>query len=304
VNDTILGGIKISNQICLRMEDSAKYICDLFQSDQPFLIGRNGTIELEVVSKYLFKVPLTELNKNKLELNAGIFPSTPESIESFCIDYIEALQNVDVMAEGWYEPLKKVEKEILDNLNPNRVKVLLRNLEPYYVKPSLRWTQYLNGKRVAIINSFAETCEQQTYMSKAIWPNNTETLLPQDTTWIPIQTYYSPTLAGKNINTQWPEYVINYKDAVNDVVERVLESKAHIAIIGCGGMGMIIGSKLKDAGLKCIVMGGATQILFGIRGKRWENHNIISTFFNDAWVVPNPKNIPSNYSLVENGCYW
>ena len=284
------------------MEENATYLCELFQSEKPFLIGRNGTIELEVVSKYLYKVPITESNKNKLELNAGIFPK--EYIKNFCVDYIDALANADVMAEGWYEPLKKVEKEILDEFTPDRVSIFLRNLEPYYVAPNLRWTQYLKGKKVAIINSFAETCEQQTYMSKAIWPDNTSSLLPHNTKWIPIQTYYSPKLAGKKISTQWPDNIKNYKDAIDDVVKRTLNSQAKVAIIGCGGMGMIIGSELKDAGLQVIVMGGATQILFGIRGKRWDNHDVISKFYNDAWVHPNPSQIPSNYSLIEGGCYW
>jgi len=214
------------------------------------------------------------------------------------------LKNVDVIAEGWYEPLKKIEKEILDILNPSRFKIMLRNIEPYYVVPELRWTQYLANKRVAIINSFADTCETQTYMTKAIWPSKTESLLPSSTTWIPIKTYYSPKLSGEKASTQWPEYIKNYKDAIEDVVSRTIDSNATVAIIGCGGMGMIIGSKLKDAGLQTIVMGGSTQILFGIRGKRWENHEVISKFFNDAWVFPNPKDIPLNYALVEGGCYW
>lgn len=286
------------------LEENANYICSLFQSDLPFFIGRNGTIELQIIAKYIFKVPMLQSEKRTLELNAGIFPGTQETLDSFCIDYMDSLKNVDVMAEGWYNHFKKVEKEILDDLNPNRKKILLRNLEPYYVKPSLRWTQYLSGKRVAIINSFAETCEQQTYMSKAIWPEYTETLLPSDTTWIPIQTYYSPSLAANNLNANWPLHINNYKDAVESIVKKTLDSWAEVAIIGCGGMGMIIGSKLKDAGLQVVVMGGATQILFGIKGKRWENHEVISTFFNDAWISPNPENIPSNYSLVENGCYW
>ena len=134
------------------MEENATYLCELFQSEKPFLIGRNGTIELEVVSKYLYKVPITESNKNKLELNAGIFPKeyvnsfNIDYIKNFCVDYIDALANADVMAEGWYEPLKKVEKEILDEFTPDRVSIFLRNLEPYYVAPNLRWTQYLKGK--------------------------------------------------------------------------------------------------------------------------------------------------------------
>jgi hypothetical protein len=208
------------------------------------------------------------------------------------------------MAEGWYEPLKVIEQQILDDLNPSRFSVMLRNLEPYYLKPELRWTKFLDNKKVAIINSFADTCETQTYMSKAIWPDDTESLLPQNIKWIPIQTYYSPLLAGKKNSAKWPSNIKNYNDAVNYVVARTLEENAEVAIIGCGGMGMIIGSKLKDLGLQVIVMGGAIQILFGIRGKRWETHPIINKYFNDSWVVPNSDNIPSNYKLIENGCYW
>ena len=284
------------------MEENAKYICSLFKSNKPFLIGRNGTIELEVLSKYLFHIPIRDSEKIKLEMNAGIFPE--ESINYFCLDYIDALKNVDVMAEGWYEPLKVIEQQILDDLNPSRFSVMLRNLEPYYLKPELRWTKFLDNKKVAIINSFADTCETQTYMSKAVWPDHTESLLPQNVKWIPIQTYYSPLLAGKKNSAKWPSNIKNYNDAVNYVVARTLEENAEVAIIGCGGMGMIIGSKLKDLGLQVIVMGGATQILFGIRGKRWETHPIINKYFNDSWVVPNSDNIPSNYKLIENGCYW
>jgi hypothetical protein len=282
------------------MDIKAKYICELFESDKPFLIGRNGSIELQVVAKHFCHVPFTNSEKLQLELNAGIFPQ--ESIEDFCFDYLEALKNVDVMAEGWFEPLKKIEKDILNKLNPNRLSIFLRNLEPYYFIPELRWTQYLADKRVAIINPFAESCETQTYLSKAIWPKDTESLLPSTTTWIPIPTYYSPKLSGGIWG--WPEFVKNYKEAVDDVVSRVLESNAEVAIIGCGGIGMLVGSILKNAGLKVIVMGGATQILFGIRGRRWENHEVISKFFNDAWIRPNPSQIPLNYHLIENGCYW
>ena len=69
-------------------------------------------------------------------------------------------------------------------------------------------------------------------------------------------------------------------------------------------MGMIVGNKLKEKGLKCIVLGGATQILFGIKGARWENHSVISNFFNNAWVYPPFSCKPTHGKLIENGCYW
>ena len=282
------------------MEQNARFMCELFKGKKPFLIGRNGTIELQMLIKHLRNIPITESENNKLELNAGIFPR--DSFEDFFEYYIESLKSADAMAEGWYEPLRDAESEILNTYNRDRYKIFLRNLEPYYVKPELRWTQYLAGKRVAIINAFADICETQTYMSKAVWPQATESLLPSSTRWIPINTYYSPRLAGGKV--EWPYYIIDWEDAVEYTVNRVIQEECEVAIIGCGGIGMIIGDILKKRGLQCIVMGGATQILFGIRGKRWEHHETISKFFNDAWVYPPEHYKPANYKHVENGCYW
>lgn len=282
------------------MDENAKLICDLFKSEKPFLIGRNGTIEFEVISRYYFQKEIYDNQKQKLELHAGIFPQN--TIDAYCFQYMRALTNADVMAEGWYEPMKATEEAIMDNINKKRKKILLRNLEPYYVKPHLRWTQYLKGKRVAIINSFANTCEEQTYMPNAIWGEESESLLPKSTVWIPIKTYYPPVLAKGNAG--WPSYINSWEDAVDDIVNRVLEENIQVAIIGCGGIGMIVGSELKNKGIQCIVMGGATQLLFGIRGKRWDNHEVIHKFFNDAWVYPPDSCKPNGYKYIEGGCYW
>lgn len=282
------------------MEENAKFMCKLFKSKKSFLIGRNGTIELDTLIFHYAKLELQESKLNQLELNAGIFPK--EYAHQFAEDLLESLKQCDIIAEGWYAPLADSEKYILDSINKDRFKIMLRNLEPYYVAPELRWTQYLAGKRVAIINSFAEVCETQTYMSKAIWPHDYETLLPTNTTWIPINTYYSPALSDGNAS--WPPHIKNYKDAVKDVVLRVIAEQCDVALIGCGGMGMLIGHELKNHGLQCVVMGGALQILFGIRGKRWEKHSTISKFFNDAWVFPPESCKPKNSHLVEHGCYW
>lgn len=274
--------------------EGAKLLCEYFASTKPFLIGRNGTVELEV----LLCKDIPNTLAAKLELHAGVFPSS--HAESWRLDYLDALENCDVIAEGWYKPLALKEKVLLDTLNIKRKSIVLRNLEPYYVEPEMRWTRYLAGKRVAIINSFATTCDEQTYMAKALWADS-ESLLPSSTTWVPIQTYYGPLVA--NGNAAWPN-ATNYKEAIEDVVERTLEQKVNVAIIGCGGLGMIIGSQLKKAGVQCIVMGGATQILFGVKGKRWLNHDVISKFFNDAWVFPPSSCVPKNALHIEGGCYW
>ena len=49
-----------------------------------------------------------------------------------------------------------------------------------------------------------------------------------------------------------------------------MEEIFDVAIIGCGAYGMPLAAMLKQAGKQAIHLGGATQLLFGIKGKRWE----------------------------------
>jgi hypothetical protein len=239
----------------------------------------------------------------KLELHAGIFPITTTSVDTWSAAYMEALKICDAVVEGWYAPLASEEIELHSLILPTTThRILLRNLEPYYVTSQFRWSNYLANKKVAIINSFAETCVQQTYVAYGIWGTDYESILPSSTTWIPIQTYYAPALAqGK---AEWPAHIDSWSAAVDHIVQCTLESRATVAIIGCGGLGMIIGAELKRNGLQVIVLGGATQILFGIKGQRWLTHPVISSFFNNAWTTPPDECIPQGAYKIEGGCYW
>jgi hypothetical protein len=77
-----------------------------------------------------------------------------------------------------------------------------------------------------------------------------------------------------------------------------------IAIIGAGAYGLPLAFHVKSLGKKAIHMGGATQILFGIKGKRWDHHEVISKLYNEHWVRPLPSERPEHYYDIEKGCYW
>ena len=79
-----------------------------------------------------------------------------------------------------------------------------------------------------------------------------------------------------------------------------------MAIIGCGAYGMPLAAKLKQAGKQAIHLGGATQLLFGIKGRRWEENypSKIATCFNADWTYPLDSEKPKNGGTVEMGCYW
>ena len=85
---------------------------------------------------------------------------------------------------------------------------------------------------------------------------------------------------------------------------KIKDIEFDISIIGCGAYSFPLASFIKTLGKKSIVLGGATQILFGIKGKRWDNNAKINRFYNDYWVRPMSNEIPKDANKVENGCYW
>jgi phytoene dehydrogenase-like protein len=77
-----------------------------------------------------------------------------------------------------------------------------------------------------------------------------------------------------------------------------------VAIIGAGAYGLPLAAHIKRLGKKAIQLGGATQILFGIRGRRWDRMPFFQGLYNEHWVRPLPEETPLNFQSVEDGCYW
>lgn len=286
------------------IEAGAKKLCELFRGKDPFFIGRFGTIELETSYTWVNGGGGTYPRHiiEQIQRNAGVFPGSWPSISMWAEEYVMSLRSLNTVATGWFKPLERAEENILRTFAPKAVRHPLRSLEPYYVPSELRWTQHLAGRKVAVVSSFTKTIEAQLSKLDDIWTGDRAGLIPTDVDWKFVQTGYAPLLAlGK---AGWPTGVNTWQDAVDSVVARVLESGAEIALVGCGGLGLIIGSRLRQKGVSAIILGGAIQVLFGIKGKRWAQHVIISTFWNEHWVWPAAEEVPKGAELVEGGCYW
>lgn len=294
------------------IDEGAKNICTLINSGETFFVGRNGTIELEVVFFWIIHrkdgqaTSYPEHYVETIQRNAGIFPATEESIDAWCKAYCEALGELDGLAAGWYKRLEIVEAAVLKRYaSGSEFHCPLRSLEPYYVEPKLQWTRRLAGKRVAVVSSFADSIKKQMEGENfpLLWTRlNSGLLNPPETTWAYIRTGYAPSMALGRCG--WPSGISSWQDAVAYVVEEVQKSDADVAIIGCGGLGMLIGAELKAKGVSSILLGGATQILFGVKGTRWVPHPVISKFWNDAWIWPSEAERPHGAALVEGACYW
>jgi hypothetical protein len=264
------------------------------------LIGRHGTIELTTI---LLAKQTGQIDWEKakiLERNAGVFPQNDSSIKQWIQEYSAATVYANVMAAGWYPPLAQAEMRHISTVNPKCQLVPLRSIEPYYSSQT-PWTRLLSDQRVTVVSSFAVTMGKQVKHSSEIWPYSS-LILPTTATYSFVRSYYSPALA--NGKCEWPIHICSWADAVEHLEKEVLKTNPRIVLIGCGGLAMPLAFRLKQKGIIAIVMGGAIQLLFGIKGKRWETHDVISKFFTDAWVYPESYEIPNQSKEIEGGCYW
>jgi hypothetical protein len=211
---------------------------------------------------------------------------------------------MDLMIE-WNPGAKLHEYYLLETQASHSKRTVLRALEPYYEENVFdRYTLAIpEGSKIAIISPFSDSILEQIPKLHTIWSD-----LPvwnERVTFIPIQTFYSPLVSTGSTKHRWATHIHNWQAACDDIVEKVRAVGANYAFIGCGALSLPIAAALKRAaGIIAIHTGGATQIMFGIKGRRWDNHAVISRFYNSAWIRPAAHEIPDGAREIENGCYF
>lgn len=264
------------------------------------MVCRFGNTELQTVVGYLkvkYKGHNTEddayLDKwfTRLGKDSGFFPVEYQYLKPFSELILDAGANADLLAM-WH---LNMEDFIIEEFASQADLTFLFRLEPW-LAPGTPWTAALSGKKVLVIHPFEHTIQEQYKKREQIFPDSE--ILPK----FELKTLKAvQTLCGEK-----DDRFMTWFDALDYMYERAIDIDFDVAIIGCGAYGMPLASKLKNAGKQAIHLGGATQLLFGIKGYRWENNypTKIATFFNDAWAKALAEETPKNASTVEKGCYW
>ena len=295
----------------MNIDQGAQFISQQIRTRNPFFVGKLGTSELDVLifyTQYRQKpnAPLYPHNiKVNIARNGGLFPATDKSIDNWAVHMLTEVLPAGAGFAVWNPLVGNVEKAILNTFAPWAKQFPLRTLEPYYMNIlEDRWTYNLTKHaKVAVVSPFYKSIEHQWKKREQIWGDNT-IWGPVPPTIVPVRTGYSPYLSSSTGG--WSPEIINggWHAAVEDIVRQVKETGALFAIVGCGALSLPICYALKKENIASIHTGGATQILFGIKGHRWLNHGTISEFFNEAWEFPFPEEIPTGAQMVEGGCYW
>lgn len=73
-----------------------------------------------------------------------------------------------------------------------------------------------------------------------------------------------------------------------------------VALVGAGAWSLPLVAHAKKLGKKGLHLGGQLQLLFGIKGGRWDRGN----FYNEAWLRPLSEERPTGFMRMEKGAYW
>tara|TARA_B100000795_G_C22777206_1_gene430578 strand:+ start:106 stop:930 length:825 start_codon:yes stop_codon:yes gene_type:complete len=258
-------------------------------SGEPLMAARFGATEIKAVLYPSFpkilKFFLKKRILNRMFTLSGFFPSTEENIIKFSNLTMGDIKNLDILG-SWRIEEFFFKKELKD------IDIIkLNSLEPYFFDEP--WSKALANKKVLVIHPFAETIIEQykkkdfLFLNKNVLPNFELDVIKA------VQS-----LSGeKNQFNDWFE-------ALDFMKNQISNKNFDIALIGCGAYGFPLAAHIKRMGKQAIHIGGSLQILFGIKGKRWDDHPIIGNLYNEHWVRPLVKDKPVHSNLVENDCYW
>lgn len=288
-------------------------IASCLSENGPCMIARLGSVEMNAVQNYLAVCSRPSLadyltgkayqwwwnEKGLAELtdNAGFFPADIANVGRFCRLMIDDAKEVDFLG-SWLPN----EDTLCPHLDTGAM-APLRFLEPFWTPEP--WTKALEGKKVLVVHPFAKLIENQ-YNTKRDKLFANKSILPE---------FILMTIkAVQSIGGECDGFA-NWFDALEWMEDEIDEIDYDIALIGCGAYGFPLAAHIKRQGKKAFHMGGALQLLFGIKGNRWEDpmygvrewgipQGFYSSLMNEHWVKAGAEFRPKNADAVEKACYW
>ena len=306
--------------IVWKRQEANDLLFDELSKGNPFMLTRYGSIEMSITNtwrgknekrNYLLK--LWDYISDKTDLpwmdesfyvpisrNAGVFNPTPEILKRFAMTYLEDSKIIDMLMSVNY-------KERFMPLKQDCKFIHFESIYPYFVERP--WTRILKGKKVLVVHPYAETIKTQ-YAKRNLLYNNPD-ILP-DFELITMKAVQSS--AYENVPFKdWFE-ALEYMEKQMDAIDY------DICLLGCGAYGLPLAAHAKRMGKQALHIGGGIQLLFGIKGKRWEveyrqpnvwTYNVpfelnlnYYDLFNEHWTYPSGDEVPEKAKSVEGACYW
>ena len=224
----------------------------------------------------------------QLYLQAGVFPVEKKSFHEFARHYSdEVLPQVDYLYL-WQDWRKET------TLAKRYARGAAFSVGFFQDFLAGSWLESLAGKRVLVVSPFAATIQHQYAKRTEIW-RSMPAILPEFellTLKCPLHAHLMPPKHSSWMATL--EHLFSACDAMD----------YDVLIAGAGAWGLPLATHAKIRGKVGVHMGGATQLLFGIKGGRWDDRSDASEIYNEHWTYPSEEETPKGVELIEGACYW
>lgn len=287
----------------LPYRESVDFIRAGILSGRPFMAGKVGTGDNETMLRYMdihdkeacllkwFKLlvgrrrPFWWDNSIRAGIGvcAGVFPPTVEGIEEFCRIYETYLPEMDGFAS-----CADGETRIHDRYCPKAVPITWDSLFPVF--RGYTWMDALRGKRVLVVHPFVKTIVSQYEKAREVELHKNQGPFPDFDLLV-----YKPvnSIGGKNSEFS------SWNDALRSMEKDLSKLNFDVALIGCGVYGVPLSAHVKRMGRAAVHTGGTTQLLFGIKARRFDHWNC----YNENWVHPMSDDVPPNLTQIEGGSF-
>lgn len=273
-----------------RKKISAEEVNDFYReklfAGEPFFAGRLGSAELRRINRYIMiQLGLAKSYKESHLRNIHLQKS-PALADWYAQQVIDLLPNVDIMPV-WCP----VGEAYLVQQFAKKAKLChFEDIEPFFFENP--WTEALAGKKVLVINPFDESIRQQYKKRELLFQN--KKILPE---------FELHTLKSVMVLTPEDNPYGSVIDVIDYMYEEAMKIDFEVALLGCGPVGMPLAERLRKQGKQVIYLGGVLQVLFGIKGKRWDCQEKYTALYNEHWIYP-VEEPPKGAEKLDSGCYW
>lgn len=311
-----------SERTVFNRQEANDMLYNALMRNEPFMLTRYGSIEMIVtntfrimeqkrpfICKWLDYVTdktdlpwLDEIVYTPISRNAGVFNPTYQILERFAHRYLEDSKQIDMLMSVNY-------KERFMPLKPECEYIHFEAIYPYFVERP--WTRALKGKKVLVVHPYAESINKQYARREKLYEN--PDILPE---------FELVTMKAVQSSAYAEVPFKDWFEALKYMEDEIAKIDFDICLLGCGAYGLPLAAYVKHLGKQALHIGGGIQLLFGIKGKRWEtgsqyiggkwgyntpvpvNDVEYHKLFNEYWTIPTGDEVPTQARLVEGACYW
>lgn len=227
----------------------------------------------------------------RLFVDSGVFPADLNQFDAFVRIYRESLRTLDGICLWQADPFwRAYENKVANRWCPTASAISLECLTPFAVLGALAGTRWL------VVSPFARTMERQVrHLPKIL----------KDFSWAGELSQVHQTcqfLRCPLFSYMEKSPFESWSEGLEKLGKKIQSMDFDVALVGAGAWSIPLLAGVREMGRKGIHLGGATQIAFGIKGRRWDEY--WGKHYNEFWVRPSPKETPAGYKQKENGCYW